>query len=107
MDHFIEQYLEICQHLRGWEELQTVSECVVDLCSSKPPFLSHQTSSLIAIPPPTNLALQIYWPLPMVEDTPVNLEWSRSPSSILFTNVILAYFNMLRGGGKGRSYHAL
>jgi hypothetical protein len=100
IDYFIKEYLE---WLHYPQELETVSECIVDLCSSKPPILNPQAPFLIAVPPP-NLTLPT-WPLPMVEDTPVN--WGRSPNSALFTNGVRSYFNMLRSGEKGRGWHTL
>jgi hypothetical protein len=100
MNYFIEEYLE---WLHYPEELETVSECIVDLCSSKPPILNPQAPFFIAVPPP-NLTLPT-WPLPMVEDTPDS--WSRCPNSALYTNPVRSYFKMLRSGEKGRGWHTL
>jgi hypothetical protein len=107
LDGFIEQYLEWCRNPGGIEELQTISECVVDLCSSKPTILSYRASYLVTIPPPTDLAVQTCWPLPNIQNTQVDSTWRRSPRFAKGRNAVLGSFNALRGGEKGRSYHAL
>ncbi|KAJ5547260.1 hypothetical protein N7494_004845 [Penicillium frequentans] len=106
LDCFIEQYMEWCRYPGGVEELQTISECVVDLCSSKPTIFSHRASYLVAVPSPTDLTVQTCWPLPNIQDTQVDSTWRRSLRSKEGTTV-LGYLNALRGGEKGRSYHAL
>ncbi|KAJ5132057.1 hypothetical protein N7448_006215 [Penicillium atrosanguineum] len=107
LDCFIEQYLEWCRYPGGIEELQTISECVVDLCSSKPTILSHRASYLVAIPLLFDLTVQTCWPLPNIQDTQVDSTWRRSPRFVKGRNAVLGSFNALRGGEKGRSYHAL
>ncbi|OQD61419.1 hypothetical protein PENPOL_c017G07933 [Penicillium polonicum] len=107
LDCFIEQYMEWSKYPGGIEELQTISECVVELCSSKPTILSHRASYLVAVPSPTDLTVQTCWPLPNIQDTSVDSTWRRSPTFAEGRNAVLGYFNALRGGEKGRSYHAL
>ncbi len=107
LDWFSEQYLEWCLYPGGIEELQTISECVVDLCSFKPAILSHRALYLVAVPSPTDLTIQICCPLPNIQDAKVDSIWGRSPSSVPSRNRVLGSFNALRGGEKGRDYHAL
>jgi hypothetical protein len=109
LDCFIEQYMEFCQYSEGIEELQTISECVVELCSSKSTIaiLSKRASYLIAIPSPTDLTVQKCWPLPDIQDTQVDLIWRRSLGFASGKNVVLSFFNALRGGEKGRGIHPL
>jgi hypothetical protein len=107
LDYFIEQYLEHCHYPGGIEELQTISECVVNLCSSEPTILSHRASYLVAVPSPTDLTVQTCRPLPDVQDTQVDSIWCRSPDCAKGRNAVLGSFNALRGGEKGRSFHPL
>lgn len=107
LDCFSEQYLEWCRYPGGTEELQTVSECLVDLCPSKPTFLSHRTPYLVTIPPPINLTVQTCWPLPYIQDTQVDSKWRRSPRHVKGRNCALSFFSCLRGGESSRSYNAL
>lgn len=100
LDRFIEQYLELCLFPGGIEELQTISECVVDLCSFKPTILSHRAPYLVAVPSSTDLTVQTCWPLPNIQDTKVDSKWGRSPSSVRPKNGVLGSFNALRGGEK-------
>lgn len=107
LDCFIEPYLEWCRYPGCIEELQTISECVVDLCSSNPIILSPRASDLVAIPPPTDLTVQTCWPLLNIQETEVDCAWARRPGTAKVRNGVLSFFNMLRGGEKARSYNAL
>ena len=107
LNNFTKQYLKWCQCREGIEELPTISECVVDLCSSKPTILSHLTSYLVAIPSPTDLTIQACWPLPNIQNTRVDEKWRRSPKFRNCRNPMLRYFNVLRVTEEGRSHHAL
>jgi hypothetical protein len=107
LDCFSEQYLERCQYPGGIEELQTISECVVDLCSFKPTILSHQNSCLVAIPSPSDLMIQACWPLPNIPDTQVEARWGQSSETAHYTNDVHSYFRARRGGEKTRHHHPL
>ncbi|CEO58406.1 hypothetical protein PMG11_03135 [Penicillium brasilianum] len=107
LNYFIEQYLEWCLWPGGIEEPQTISECVVVLCSSAPTILSHQAPYLVAVPSPAELTVHTCWPLPNVQDTEVDSKWGRSPRYVQNRNSVLSSFNALRGGEKGRGYHIL
>ncbi|KAF3386806.1 hypothetical protein F1880_001698 [Penicillium rolfsii] len=104
---FTKEYLDWCVYPGGIEELQTIAECVIDLYSSRPEILSHRAPYLVAVPSPIDLTIQTCWPLPDVQDAEVDSTWGRTPNSVLTTNPVLSAFNALRGGEKGRSYHAL
>lgn len=76
---------------------------MVDLCSTEPTILNHRFSFLIAIPSPSDLALQTCWSLPVVPaDTQVNAAWGRLRCLPKRRNNVLNYYNgVLRGGAKG------
>lgn len=100
---FVEQYVEWCRFRWGLEGIQTISECVVDLCPTEPTILNRRFSFLIAIPSPSDLALQTCWSLPVVPvDTQVNAAWGRLRCFPKRRNTVLNYYNaVLRGGAKG------
>ncbi|CAG8036144.1 unnamed protein product [Penicillium salamii] len=107
LNDFIEKtYLKWCDHWGGLEELETISECVIDLSSSQPIIL--RPSLIAAIPPPNDLMLKACWPLPTVEeDATFNSKWHRAPHFARTGNNVGDYFNMLRGGQNGRGSHPL
>ncbi|KAJ5523186.1 hypothetical protein N7513_012730 [Penicillium frequentans] len=112
LDCFTKQYLELIQYPGGIEEIQTVSECVVDLYSSKPnsskpKILSHRDPYLVTVPSPTDLTIQTCWPLPNIQDTQVDMKWCRVPEAVKVRNGVLGSFNCLRRGEKGRGWNAL
>ncbi|CAG8195634.1 unnamed protein product [Penicillium salamii] len=108
LNDFIEKYLEWCESWGGLKELQTISECVINLSSSQLTILSPRPSFIVAIPPPNDLMLQACWPLPILEeDATFNSKWQRAPDFARTGTNVGAYFNMLRGGQKGRGRHPL
>ncbi|KAJ5374790.1 hypothetical protein N7517_006796 [Penicillium concentricum] len=104
LDFFTEQYVEWCRLEWGLDGIQTISECVVDLCFTAPTTLSHRFLFLIAIPSPTNLALRACWSLPVVPtDTQVGSTWGRCRSTAEGrSNVLHSY-----SGGKQGPHNPL
>ncbi|OQE43256.1 hypothetical protein PENCOP_c003G00119 [Penicillium coprophilum] len=102
LDFFTEQYVEWCRLEWGLEGIRTISECVVDLCSTEPTDVSHRFPFLIAIPSPATLKLQVCWSLPAAPiDIQVDLIWGRRRSMAKGRNEVFRYYNALGGGDKG------
>ncbi|KAJ5440833.1 hypothetical protein N7491_003239 [Penicillium cf. griseofulvum] len=102
LDFFAEQYVEWCRLEWGLQGIQTISECVVDLCVNEPTIMSRRFSFLIAIPSPTDLGLRACWSLPVVPtDTRVDSTWGRRRATANGRSTVLHYYNALCGGDKG------
>ncbi|KAJ5504121.1 hypothetical protein N7463_006995 [Penicillium fimorum] len=92
LDFFAEQYVEWCRLEWELDGIQTISECVVDLCFTEPTSLSHRLSFLIAIPSPADLVLRACWPLPVAPtDTQADLTSGRCQSTVKGRNNVLHY----------------
>lgn len=107
LDCFAEQYLESCRLPGGIEEIETVSQWVVDLSSSEPTILSHQAPYLVAVPSSTDLTVQISWPLPNIQDREVDSTWGLSPGSADRISNVINYYHFIRGSEKTRSFRGL
>ncbi|CAG8926268.1 unnamed protein product [Penicillium salamii] len=108
LNEFVENYLKWCESWRGLKEIQTISECVINLSSSQPTILSRRPTVIFEIPPPNDLMLQACWPLPKLEeDAEFNSTWRRTPEFARTGNNGKASIKMLRDEQKGRGPHPL